>query len=235
MYLDAFHQSQDTLISITPEQGSAFAKEISDDFNPLHDADSKRFCVPGDLLFALVLAKYGLSQKMAFKYTGMVGKDTNLVFAPTQANTLAIKDLNDKTYLEVERSGESIHHLAVIESFSKAYVAFSGHSFPHILVPLMEQHQVMINIEKPMVIYESMAFEFEHLNLNAPTLKLSNSQLQVTGKRGSVKMEFEIFDQEKLVGKGCKTMILSGLRDYDATQMAELIAVYQNAKANYQA
>ena len=43
MYLDAFHVIQNNLIKITPEQGSRFAKEISDDFNPLHNPDSKRF------------------------------------------------------------------------------------------------------------------------------------------------------------------------------------------------
>ncbi|MBN2866063.1 MAG: DUF3581 family protein [Thiotrichales bacterium] len=233
MYLNAFHQSQGHIISITPQQGSAFAKEISDDFNPLHNADSKRFCVPGDLLFALVLARYGLSQKMAFNYMGMVGKDTDLVFPTDSTQTLLIKDVKDKSYLEVTRHGDVIQNESVIESFSKAYVAFSGHSFPHILVPLMEQHQVMINVEKPMVIYESMAFEFDHLNLIAPQLTLSNSQLEVTGKRGLVKMEFTILDQDKVVGKGQKSMILSGLRPYDASQMQTLIAVYQQSKANY--
>ncbi len=36
---------------------------VVDDFNPIHDEDNKRFCVPGDLLFSVLLANVGLSQK----------------------------------------------------------------------------------------------------------------------------------------------------------------------------
>ena len=67
-------------LTISAEQGSRFAKTISNDFNPIHDADSKRFCVPGDLLFALVLQRYGLSQNMSFQFSGMVSAETALEF-----------------------------------------------------------------------------------------------------------------------------------------------------------
>lgn len=235
MYLNAFHQTQKGVITITPQQGSAFAKEISDDFNPLHNADSKHFCVPGDLLFALVLSHYGLSQKMAFKYMGMVGKHTGLVFPATNEQTLIIKDIKNKPYLEAKRQGDIIKDPAIIECFSKSYVAFSGHSFPHVLVPLMKEQHLMINTEKPMVIYESMSFEFKTLKLTQPKLTLSDSSIEINGKRGLVKMEFVIKDKNKVVGKGQKSMILSGLRDYDQEQMDQLIDLYQESKINYAA
>ena len=44
---------------VSAEQGSRFAKEVAGDFNPIHDHDSKRFCVPGDLLFAIALSDFG--------------------------------------------------------------------------------------------------------------------------------------------------------------------------------
>ena len=46
---------------------------MAGDFNHIHDEDSKRFCVPGDLLFAVLLSKEGISQKMRFEFSGMVG------------------------------------------------------------------------------------------------------------------------------------------------------------------
>ncbi|MBE0492818.1 MAG: DUF3581 domain-containing protein [Thiomicrospira sp.] len=233
MYLDSFHTSQGQSITITPEQGSQFAKQVSDDFNPLHNPDSKRFCVPGDLLFALVLAHYGLSKSMVFKYTGMVGKGVVLNFLDTQAAQFAIADTNDKPYLEVTRDGDTSHNMSLIEAFSRAYVAFSGHSFPHILVPLMQQKNVMINPDKPMVIYESMAFGFDDLSAEHPSLELTNSSLDVNGKRGLVRMEFDICESGVRVGSGYKTMVLSGLREFDQDQINTLIQLYQQTKTNH--
>lgn len=233
MYLAPFHTSNGHLIHITPEQGSTFAKEVSDDFNPLHNPDSKRFCVPGDLLFALVLARLGLSQNMAFNYTGMVGKGVELVFPDTSEKQFTILDVNDKAYLNVSREGEVTKDMTLIEAFSRAYVAFSGHSFPHILVPLMQQHNVMINPDRPMVIYESMAFEFDHFNIKQPSLELTNSSLEVTGKRGLVRMEFNILESDVKVGFGYKTMVLSGLREYDESKVDGLIELYESSKSAY--
>jgi len=235
MYLDAFHAIQNNLIQITPEQGSRFAKEISDDFNPLHNPESKRFCVPGDLLFALTLARLGLSKKMVFNYTGMVGKDAELSIPDTNEKSFTIKGGNDKPYLNVSREGQITKDMTLIEAFSKAYVAFSGRSFPHILVPLMQEHNVMINPLRPMVIYESMAFEFDDFNVTHPSLELDNSQLKVDGKRGVVRLEFAIMDNGTQIGKGYKTMVMSGLREYEQEQVDSLIELYESSKASYTA
>lgn len=234
MYLDSFFAEEGGLVKISPEQGSRFAKEISDDFNPLHNPDSKRFCVPGDLLFAISLARYGLSEKMTFNYSGMVGKGINLVFPNEASDHFAILDDKGKEYLDVACSGDTTNDAQLIESFSKAYVAFSGHSFPHILVPLMKANDVMINPDRPMVIYESMAFEFDSFDAKSPNLELVDSQLTVQGKRGQVKMVFEVSESGKVIGKGCKTMVLSGLRAYDQEKVDELIHLYELSKSNYE-
>ncbi|VAW48554.1 hypothetical protein MNBD_GAMMA04-938 [hydrothermal vent metagenome] len=230
MYLTPFYSANNSLITITPEQGSAFAKNVSDDFNPLHNPDSKRFCVPGDLLFSIVLARLGLSQNMSFHYTGMVGKDVTLIFPDTEESQFTIIDDNDKAYLNASREGRISHDITLIEQFSRAYVAFSGHSFPHILVPLMKKHDVMINPDRPMVIYESMAFELDTLALQSPTLELSSSLLEVNGKRGLVRLEFDVLEAGKKVGSGFKTMVLSGLREYDQTVIDHLVARYEQSK-----
>ena len=53
--LSGVYQESEGKVSVTREQASRFAKSIADDCNPLHDIDAKRFCVPGDLLFSMVL------------------------------------------------------------------------------------------------------------------------------------------------------------------------------------
>ena len=89
MFLDNYCNQENDKISFTRIQASDFAKKIADDFNPLHDTDAKRFCVPGDLLFSLVLANSGLSQEMTFIFSGMVSNDIKLTFPKQIQNLLA--------------------------------------------------------------------------------------------------------------------------------------------------
>ena len=67
-------------LSINADQASEFAKTVSNDFNPIHDPGNRRFCVPGDLLFALAVERYGLAQSMEFHFSGLVSADTALIF-----------------------------------------------------------------------------------------------------------------------------------------------------------
>jgi len=96
MFLQSFYTESDNQFSVSGEQGSQFAKQICNDYNPIHDPDSKRFCVPGDLLFALSLNNYGLSEKMNFDFSGLVPADKLLVFPISDSSELVIKDEREK-------------------------------------------------------------------------------------------------------------------------------------------
>jgi hypothetical protein len=233
MFLDEFYTQENNIIRISAEQGSRFAKEIADDFNPLHDIDNKRFIVPGDFLFSLTLARLGVSSKMTFEFTGMVGKESEISFPETIANKMTITDQVGKSCLEINSSGEITKNQPLIENFIRAYVAFSGHSFPHILVPLMQENNVMINPARPMVMYKTMGFEFESLEIEDISLSLKEAKLNVDGKRGEVILEFTISSNGKSVGKGYKTMMLSGLREYDQQSIDGLVEFYQECKQKY--
>ena len=78
MLLAPFYTKNANLIRISAQQASNFAKLQCFDFNPIHDPDNKRFCVPGDLLFSLALNIYGVSESMSFTFTNMVGADMGL-------------------------------------------------------------------------------------------------------------------------------------------------------------
>ncbi len=233
MYLNDFHQQQQHHVSVSAAQASRFAKEIADDFNPLHDIDAKRFCVPGDLLFALVLAKYGVSQHMRFVFKDMVGANTALDFTPTPAAQFAINDAKGKTYLEVTRSGSQQHDAALIERLTRSYVAFSGRNFPHTLQPLLTANAVMINPDRPIVIYESMEFTLERFDVTGLTLVVAAADFSVTGKRAKADLNFVIQAGETPVGHGFKRLILSGLKPYDAASADALVQRYLDIKAAY--
>ena len=233
MFLQQFYTRDELSLSISAEQGSGFAKTISNDFNPIHDIDSKRFCVPGDLLFALVLERYGLSQQMRFEFSGMVSADTPLVLPESPADQFEIADAREKTYLKVSRSGDQFQDQQVLESLIKNYVFFSGQNFPHILVPLMAEKNVMINPQRPLVIYESMSLQLETLELQQPSVELAGTSLDVDGKRGNAEFKFNLVDGGKIVGTGVKTLILSGLREYQQEAIDLMVATYLDNQARH--
>lgn len=235
MFLAPFFNQQEQSIRVSAEQASAFAKQVASDFNPIHDVDAKRFCVPGDLLFALVLNQYGLSQTMNFTFEGMVGNGIELIFPDQVENVFDINDSKDKHYLTVAKSGDVSRNEKQIEAFVRSYVAFSGLNFTHVLVPLMEQHQLMINPARPLVIYESMAFDIEHFDFESLELKLVDSQLVVDGKRGDVTLSFELLGNGKRVGTGTKKLVMSGLRTFEQEAVDGMCQLYQQRQQQFAA
>lgn len=237
MLLENFYSEEEGKIHFSRRQASNFAKVVAGDFNPIHDEDAKRFCVPGDLLFALLLNRSGISQKMRVTFSGMVPDGIALHF-DNGANSdakISIVDDNDKEYLSVARSGESTTDATLIHNLTCRYVEFSGQTFPHILVPLMADKRMMINPDRPLVIYESMVIDIDNLDIEAPQLELSSSTFDVDGKRGSVCLKFNLLANGKIIGSGEKNMVLSGLRDYDETSIQQLVESYDARKSSYAA
>ena len=233
MFLDSFYNQNDTDLTISAEQGSRFAKAVSNDFNPIHDADSKRFCVPGDLLFAIALQRYGLSQEMSFTFSGMVSADTGLVFPEAPGNEFEILDGRDKCYLQVKRSPQAAFDQKMIEQLVRSYVLFSGQNFPYIIVPLMAEHNVMINPARPLAIYQAMSLHLDRLDLTQPVVELADKRMIVDGKRGDVELQFRLMDGGDEIGYGVKKLILSGLREYQQAAVAKMVADYRSWKANF--
>ncbi|MDT0605068.1 DUF3581 family protein [Thalassotalea castellviae] len=233
MFLESYCNNAAGKINFTRQQASDFAKKIADDFNPLHDVDAKRFCVPGDLLFSLTLEKSGLSQEMKFTFSGMVNDGVELIFPDHIESHAAIVDENDKEYLTIDVSGENTKEVTTISALTKAYVEFSGHTFPHILVALMAEKQVMINPTRPMVMYESMSIHLDTLNFHEVNLELATSTLSIEGKRGVADLIFNLMSNGKKIGHGKKHMLLSGLRPYEQSVIDAIVQEYNDKKAKF--
>jgi hypothetical protein len=233
MLLDPYYSQKDNSITISATQASTFAKKECQDFNPIHDPDSKRFCVPGDLLFALALKEYGVSESMNFTFTNMVGDSVALNFPKDSGDHIVVTNDQGKSVLEITKSGKSSDDIELIESLIKKYVVFSGQNFPTLLMPLMKQHQVMFNPARPLVMYNSMNFEFDTLSLNNPVhVELAESTLEVEAKRANEFLHFDIYDGDKVIGRGVKTVVVGGLKPYDhdsITAFAENYLANRNA------
>ena len=233
MFLQKYYFEENEKIHFSRQQASRFAKEVAGDFNPIHDPEAKRFCVPGDLLFALVMSKYGLSQRMHFIFSELVSDEVLLSLPDSVSGELDIVGDNGKTYLSLHREGKISNDQNLIRDLTCSYVRFSGQTFPNILVPLMTEKQVMINPDRPLVIYDSMTINLEQLDIADPRLEHTESRLEVKGKRGAVHLEFQLIAADKVVGRGEKNMILSGLRAFDADKIGILVADYNARKQTY--
>ncbi|WP_318438224.1 DUF3581 domain-containing protein [Photobacterium leiognathi] len=233
MFLDTYYSDKNGEFSFTREQASNFAKRIAGDFNPIHDEDNKRFCVPGDLLFSVLLANVGISQKMCVSFAGMINETTQLSIATNSESELSMVDEKGKDYLHLSRSGDTTHDQDLIAQITKSYVQFSGMNFPHIMVPLMKSKDIMINPTRPLVVYESMELEFSRLDLKCPHVELTGSDIDVDGKRGSVTLKFCFKENGEVVGTGRKRMVMSGLKPYCQEGIDDLVYRFNAKKDQY--
>jgi hypothetical protein len=226
MNIEKYYNQESNGISFTREQASQFAKNVADDFNPIHDIDAKRFCVPGDLLFAVALSRLGLFNAMQATFSNMVTNGIELLFKQTDANNLDIMNNDGKKYLNLQHQGGNTTNQAAINQLIEQYVGFSGKTFPHILVPLWKDKNVMVNPARPLVIYQSMSINMDSLDFTNPILEATTPELSVEGKRGHVVLRFDFKYGDKKIGSGEKRMILSGLKPYDQTNF--VLAVHIN-------
>jgi hypothetical protein len=228
MFIDEYcTKHDDNIFSFSRSQASRFAKFIANDFNPLHDIENTRFCVPGDLLFAKIISMKGMFKYMNIHFGGMVSNDVMLQVKNISSTHFEICDDNGKVYLDVEISGSPITDEKIIKNAIFNYVAFSGKNFPDVFVPLMKSKGVMINTKKPLVIYDNMSLEFFTSDLKKPELKAEEATFDVLGKRGKVTLNFSYKDGNKEVGTGQKTMILSGLRPYSQDDIDQMIVEHK--------
>ncbi|PKH09594.1 DUF3581 family protein [Moritella sp. Urea-trap-13] len=233
MFLNEFYSQKDSSFRFTQQQASRFAKTVANDYNKIHDVDNKRFCVPGDLLFAVSLAKFGLSETMKIDFTGMVKNDTDLVFSPLLDNKTEILNPEQKSFMELELGGQSSHDESIISKIIKEYVQFSGKNFPDIMVPLMRSKNLMFNPARALIMYKSMQISMTRVQVNSIELKFDEAIIEVQGKRATVTFKFDFYEGDDKVGTGQKIMLLSGLIAYEEAVMAGVIADYQSAKTKY--
>ncbi len=233
MSIEKYYHLEHSKLSFTRLQASKFAKAVAGDFNPIHDPDSKRFCVPGDLLFAAIINHYGLRQVMGISFSGMVDDEVTLYLPEVKAREISIYDKKDKKYLDISTNGKLSKDEKLIDSLIRSYVEFSGHSFPDLLIPLLKQNNVMINTERPLIIYDHMRIALDTLDVDEIALKFTNSEFRIYGKRGDVALNFNFTSNGEIIGKGQKKMVLSGLREYQQEKIDLLVKWYNERKKKY--
>ena len=232
-YFNIDSGESDPQVNFTRNQASSFAKGVAGDFNPIHDEEHRRFCVPGDLLFSVFLSYYGVCQEMKFEFSGMVIDTTQLIFPEQVSDTMSLQDINEKGYMDISMSGDCTQDAEFISKLSEKYVQFSSKTFPDILVKLIEKENVMINPTRPLIIYKNMEIYLDKLSGNNVALELNNSSLKNNGKKGEARLEFSILADGEQIGHGAKNLILSGLREFDSEQLGGVISSYAQRKSDY--
>ncbi len=232
MKVDDYYSYSADVLTFSRENASAFAKEVAGDFNPIHNPDARRFCVPGDLLFAVVLDIHGARSRMDFDFEQMVDDKSELSIE-LQDTGLQMSDSNGKLFLDVGFSDAAVQSAEANHALIEAYVKFSGKTFPFLLVDLMQKNNVMINPQRPLVIYRRMSLELDHTNCENFDLAFTGSALTVDGKKGEVALNFDIVSDSKVVGRGTKNMLLGGMREYEQSVIDDLVNEYNAIKSDY--
>ncbi len=251
MNLDTYRTIAANRLSFTREQSSFFAKEMAGDFNPLHDVTAKRFCVPGDLLFVCLVERFGLSRKTHIEFNSMVDESAMFELPESFVDQFILSSSQDTECLTLSHKGEVAAYNDRIAAMVTRYVKFSGLTFPDVLVPLMQQHDVMIHPSRPLVIYRSMTIELNEagisfvgpsnsqddieVTVDAIELKLIDSSLDVSGKKAEARLQFEFSANNIAIGSGCKQMLLGGLRPYEQATIDDIVLRYNSWRDNYHA
>lgn len=214
-------------------QANHFAKGVAGDFNPIHDIGAKRFCVPGDLLFAALLNRYGVYDSLTVDLMSLVSADVVVELPKTLSAQNEFCDAQGRHILSLNVSGNSTSDAAFVSSLVQQYVQFSGKTFPDILVELMRENNVMINPARPLVIYKDMSLQLDALTGDNLTLELDKATLDADGKKGKACLRFVIKNGGDIIGGGEKNMLLSGLREFDEAAMGDVVAQYTAWKSSY--
>lgn len=232
------------------DQGSRFAKSVAGDFNPLHDVEARRFCVPGDLLFVSLLSQYGVAAETSVEFDGMVDEKHEFEMPETIDEKFELSSADGKNFLTLRMSGARMPASPFVDALSMRYVQFSGKTFPDILVPLMQQNAVMLNPARPLVIYKNMSISlneqcfdsaddnellnnesgangFDQLQLE---LDQEQTKLELQGKKGEAILNFTIQLKGVEIGTGRKNMILGGLKAYEQAAIDEVVQQYRDRK-----
>ncbi|MGQ7844548.1 DUF3581 family protein [Granulosicoccus sp. 3-233] len=253
MDISRFITESDGAVSFEETQASAFAKGVAGDFNPIHDPQSKRFCVPGDLLFSVLLHRYGAARHTRVQFSGMLDGKTRMLLPPAVDGQADITDARDRALLSLSLDGERFTDQSFIAQLCEQYVRFSGQTFPDVLVPLMRSAETMINPARPMVIYRNMSIDLEDSAValfvdsadgqlarlrdtidGQLTLELADSDISVDGRKGQVQLKFDIEVAGRTIGTGEKNLVLSGLREYDEAAMQVVVDEYNQRRHAYQ-
>jgi hypothetical protein len=97
----------------------------------------------------------------------------------------------------------------------------------------MRQNNVMINVDRPLVIYDHMRIALDTLDIDEVALELASSEFRLYGKRGDVAINYKLTCNGEAVGKGQKKMVLSGLREYEQEKIDLLVNWYNARKEKY--
>jgi hypothetical protein len=99
----------------------------------------------------------------------------------------------------------------------------------------MKDKNVMINVARPLVIYETMSVHLDTIALENPKIEASLAHLEVNGKRGNVTLGFVFKDNGVVVGEGKKTMVLANLREYDQAIIDVMVDDYNRRRIEHAA
>jgi len=99
---------------------------------------------------------------------------------------------------------------------------------------LLAKEKVMFNLDRPLVIYESMTLNMQRLDFETPMVEMLDPSLEINGKRATAHLHFQIRSESgDVVGIGFKRLTVGSLRDYEHEPLQAFVEEYLQRKNNY--
>lgn len=211
-----------------PTACSAYARNVAKDFNPIHSHLAKKYCVPGDLIFALITEMHGAHNYMRVDFLNRVGAECKLFF-DTKRIALALLDVDKKLYAELATAGDKSVCPKRLKTVSNVVVSCTSGYFPYKLIDNLREENVMLSIRRSMVMLKSIEVELRNIHsASSLVAKYQSSGLELSGKRGEVKVYFQLFDDDGIsVGFVTKTVLIIGIEKFNDKASKQYLDDYE--------
>lgn len=222
-------QLDDSLFKFNAVACDAYARNVVKDFNPIHNHLAKNYCVPGDLIFALMVERGGVHGSMRMDFLNRVGKDSEYIFVSGKAG-MALLDRGNKVQAQLIGSGDASVCVKCISAVSDAVLSCTSSYFPYKMMRSLRAENLMLSGCRSLVILKSIEVNVSDLHFASDlTAVFCSSSLRHSGRRGTIDAHFQLVGGNgQVLGQVIKTALIIGIERFNGKRSAQYLENYES-------
>lgn len=220
MDISEYYDCIDGEIHFNDLKASQFAKNVSNDQNPIHDHDNKNYCIPGDLIFSMCADVLGLGSETDLYLHHPIGKNSSILIKEAKDGFYLGRDQSGIKIFTYRKNGETTD-ICDTGNFLNCFARVTETLFEDAIHPQLKQKGLMINPSSPSVVLTSISIRKSENS--KPVHKIKPDESVATGnvKRAKVTAKYTMNDlYDNSIGEARKTLFISGLREYCVASMS---------------
>ena len=210
-------------VGISNNNVSKFAKEICNDFNPIHSNKKSKPIVPGDLFVVLFLLSNGLYKRTIIEFKKISYPIQKFII--TKSSILNSKNesvVNFTLKDDIVADSNSIF----LSGFLREFCKISGTIFAQELEPIFIKYRKMPNPQKPRMLYESTQINLDkeiiNLKVDFVQIKFLEPNVIILENQATVNFQILVLQSGRTIGLITKTLFCTNLEEYTQEKYEEL-------------